>query len=248
MSLILAIGPQNLFVIEQGLKRHRVFLVCLICSVSDFIFIAIGTAAFYYFSQSNQFVDLILNLLLLVFIFNFVWNKLNSSSTFYSFNQSYNEAPTSKVVLRTLAFTYLNPHVYSDTIFIIGGFSRELMLNEKIFFVIGAASASFIYFFSLNARSICSTGTLYRHGIMFCVYRTAAATALKINWRPDNAPAMALPLKLEEVVLSKTVFSSSVNFASHKLTAALSDSVLTSRLTLNSKALRIHHHLERVAS
>ena len=153
MSLILAIGPQNLFVIEQGLKRHHVFLVCLICSVSDFIFIAIGTAAFYYFSQSNQFVDLILNLLLLAFIFNFVWNKLNSSSNFYSFNESYNEAYTGKVILRTLAFTYLNPHVYSDTIFIIGGFSRELMLNEKILFAIGAASASFIYFFSLGYAS-----------------------------------------------------------------------------------------------
>ena len=153
VSLILAIGPQNLFVIEQGLKKHRVFLVCLICSLSDFIFIAIGTVAFYYFSQSNQFIDLILNLLLLAFIFNFVWNKLNSSSTFYSFNEPYNEVPTGKVVLRTLAFTYLNPHVYSDTIFIIGGFSRELMLTEKIFFVIGAASASFIYFFSLGYAS-----------------------------------------------------------------------------------------------
>ena len=153
ISLILAIGPQNLFVIEQGLRRHHVFLVCLICSVSDFIFIAIGTAAFYYFSHSNQFVDLLLNLLLLAFIFNFVWNKLNSSSTFYSFNESCNEAHAGKIVLKTLAFTYLNPHVYSDTIFIIGGFSRELMLNEKIFFVIGAASASFIYFFSLGYAS-----------------------------------------------------------------------------------------------
>ena len=153
MSLILAIGPQNLFVIEQGLKRHHVFLVCLICSVSDFMFIAIGTAAFYYFSETNQFVDLILNLLLLAFIFNFIWNKLNSSSNLYSFNESYNEAHTGTVVLRTLAFTYLNPHVYSDTIFIIGGFPRELMLNEKIFFVIGAASASLIYFFSLGYAS-----------------------------------------------------------------------------------------------
>ena len=85
MSLILAIGPQNLFVIEQGLKRHHVFLVCLICSVSDFIFIVIGTAAFYYFSETNQFVDLILNLLLLAFIFNFIWNKLNSSSKSFHF-------------------------------------------------------------------------------------------------------------------------------------------------------------------
>ena len=51
MSLILAVGPQNLFVIEQGLKRNHVFLVCFICSLSDFIFIAIGTVAFYYFSH-----------------------------------------------------------------------------------------------------------------------------------------------------------------------------------------------------
>ena len=153
MSLILAVGPQNIFVIEQGLKRNHVFLVCLICSVSDFVFIAIGTAAFYYFSQSNPLIDLILNLLLLIFIFNFIWNKLNSSSQLYSFNETYSENYLGKVILKTLAFTYLNPHVYSDTIFIIGGFSRELILNEKILFVVGASTASFIYFFSLGYAS-----------------------------------------------------------------------------------------------
>ena len=153
MSLILAIGPQNLFVIEQGLKRKHVFLVCFICSISDFIFITIGTAAFYYFSQSNPLVDLILNLLLLIFILNFIWNKLNYATHLYSFNEAYSEEYIGKVVLKTLAFTYLNPHVYSDTIFIIGGFSRELIFNEKIFFVIGASTASFIYFFSLGYAS-----------------------------------------------------------------------------------------------
>ena len=153
ISLILAIGPQNLFVIEQGLKRNHVFLVCFICSVSDFIFIVLGTVAFSYFSKSNPFIDLILNLLLLVFIFNFIWNKLNYSSNLYSFNEAYRKEYIGKVVLKTLAFTYLNPHVYSDTIFIIGGFSRELIFNEKIFFVIGASTASFIYFFSLGYAS-----------------------------------------------------------------------------------------------
>ena len=72
ISLILAIGPQNLFVIEQGLKRNHVFLVCFICSVSDFIFIVLGTVAFSYFSKSNPFIELLLNLLLLVFVLNFV--------------------------------------------------------------------------------------------------------------------------------------------------------------------------------
>ncbi len=153
MSLILAVGPQNLFVIEQGLKRNHVFLICFICSISDFIFITIGTVAFYYFSQPNPLVDLTLNLLLQIFILNFIWNKLNNSSHLYSFDKPYGEVYIGKVVLKTLAFTYLNPHVYSDTIFIIGGFSRELVFNEKIFFIIGASTASFIYFFSLGYAS-----------------------------------------------------------------------------------------------
>ena len=153
MSLILAVGPQNLFVIEQGLKRNHEFLVCSICSISDSIFIVIGTAAFYHFSQTNPLVELTLNLLLLIFILNFIWNKLNYSSNLYSFNEAYREEYIGKVILKTLAFTYLNTHVYSDTIFIIGGFSRELIFNEKIFFAIGASTASFIYFFSLGYAS-----------------------------------------------------------------------------------------------
>ena len=152
-SLILALGPQNLFVIEQGLKRNHVFLVCLICSLSDFMFIVIGTTAFYFFSQTNLTIDLALNLLLLIFIFYFIWNKLNTSSEVHSLNMDQRKDPVGKVVLKTLAFTYLNPHVYSDTIFILGGFSREFFLNEKIAFVIGASISSFIYFFSLGYAS-----------------------------------------------------------------------------------------------
>ena len=152
-SLILAIGPQNLFVIEQGLKRNHVFLVCLICSVSDFIIIVIGTTAFHYFSQSNLIANLILNLLLLIFIFYFIWNKLNASSELHALEISFKKDYIRQVALKTIAFTYLNPHVYSDTIFIIGGFSREFMLNEKFTFVIGASISSFIYFFSLGYAS-----------------------------------------------------------------------------------------------
>ena len=152
-SLILAVGPQNLFVIEQGLKRNHVFLVCLICSISDFIFIVIGTTAFYYFSQTDPIVDLILNLLLLIFIFYFIWNKLKVLPEAHSFNMNYKKDPVGQVVLKTFAFTYLNPHVYTDTILIIGGFSREFIFNEKIAFVVGASTSSFIYFFSLGYAS-----------------------------------------------------------------------------------------------
>ena len=152
-SLILALGPQNLFVIEQGLKRNHIFLVCLICSLSDFIFIVIGTTAFHFFSKTNLIADLILNIVLLVFIFYFIWNKLKASPEVQSLNIGYKQDPVGDIILKTLAFTYLNPHVYSDTIFILGGFSREFILNEKIAFVSGASISSFIYFFSLGYAS-----------------------------------------------------------------------------------------------
>ncbi len=68
LSLILAIGAQNIFVIEQGLKKQHIFLVCLICSLSDFILIFVGIFLFHYFVQYfNSIIELIFNLLLIAF-------------------------------------------------------------------------------------------------------------------------------------------------------------------------------------
>ena len=68
LSLILAIGAQNIFVIEQGLKKQHVFLVCLICSISDLILIFLGIFLFHYFTQYfNSTIELIFNILLIVF-------------------------------------------------------------------------------------------------------------------------------------------------------------------------------------
>ncbi len=180
-SLILAIGPQNLFVIEQGLKKNNVFLVCLVCSISDFIFIVIGTTAFYFFSETNLIVDLILNLLLLVFIFYFIWNKLNISPEVHSLNMACKKSTVRGVILKTLAFTYLNPHVYSDTIFIIGGFSREFILNEKIAFVIGASLSSFIYFFSLGYAASYFTNFINNQSSWRLINRTVIAAMFVLS-------------------------------------------------------------------
>ena len=69
LSLILALGAQNVFVIEQGLKKQYIFLVCLVCSLSDLILIFFGIFLFYYFNQYfNSNVELIFNILLLIFI------------------------------------------------------------------------------------------------------------------------------------------------------------------------------------
>ena len=79
LSLILAIGAQNIFVIEQGLKKQHIFLVCLVCSISDLILIFLGIFLFHHFqSFFSPLIELILNLLLLLFLINFIWRKLKS--------------------------------------------------------------------------------------------------------------------------------------------------------------------------
>ena len=93
ISLILAIGAQNIFVIEQGLKKQHVFLVCLICSISDFILIFLGIFLFHYFIQYfNSTIELIFNILLILFLLHFIYSKIkiyNSSVIFNSKKKEY---------------------------------------------------------------------------------------------------------------------------------------------------------------
>ena len=79
LSLILALGAQNIFVIEQGLKKQYIFLVCLICSVSDLILIFLGLFLFEYFKfYFTKNVELIFNILLLIFLIYFIYSKIRS--------------------------------------------------------------------------------------------------------------------------------------------------------------------------
>ena len=154
LSLILAIGAQNIFVIEQGLKKQHIFLVCLICSLSDLILIFIGIFLFHYFVQYfNSFIEIIFNLLLIVFLLYFIYSKIKLFNTEISFESEQNHISKYDIFLKTLGFTYLNPHVYSDTVFILGNFSKKFLLNEKIIFGIGASIASFLFFFLLGYLS-----------------------------------------------------------------------------------------------
>ena len=155
LSLILAIGAQNIFVIEQGLKRQYVFLVCLICSCSDLILIFSGILLFHFFHQYfNIFVELILNILLIIFLIYFIYSKIKSFSVSVSFNIEKKDIARTDIILKTLGFTYLNAHVYSDTVFFLGNFSKNFLFDEKIYFGIGASIASFIFFFLLGYLSM----------------------------------------------------------------------------------------------
>ena len=154
LSLILAIGPQNVFVIEQGLKKQYVFLICLICSISDCFLIFVGIFLFHYFSQYfNSLIELLFNVLLLIFLFHFIYSKFKSRNEYVDLNENKNTIPLINIILKTLGFTYLNPHVYSDTVFILGNFSKNFDLTQKIIFGLGASFASFLFFFLLGYAS-----------------------------------------------------------------------------------------------
>jgi len=154
LSLILAIGAQNIFVIEQGLKKQYVFLVCLICSLSDLLLIFLGIFLFQYFGDLfNPKVELILNILLFVFLGCFIYGKISVQKNKINFNQQIKKISPIGIITKTLAFTYLNPHVYSDTVFFLGNFSKNLLIIDKYYFGIGASIASFLFFFSIGYLS-----------------------------------------------------------------------------------------------
>jgi len=133
LSLILAIGAQNIFVIEQGLKKQFTFTVCFICSISDCFLIYVGIFLFYYFNQYfTSTIELIFNILLLLFLIYFIYSKIKSGSQKINFNQNYKKTNLISIIFKTLGFTYLNPHVYSDTVFFLGNFSKNFLLADKI--------------------------------------------------------------------------------------------------------------------
>ena len=151
LSLILALGAQNIFVIEQGLKKQFIFIVCLICALSDFLLIFLGIFLFQYFENFfSQSIELILNILLLLFLINFIWKKIKLVNKKISIYHTQNKENLVNIIFKTLGFTYLNPHVYSDTVFFLGNFSKSFLLSQKYLFGIGASLSSILFFFSLG--------------------------------------------------------------------------------------------------
>ena len=154
LSLILALGAQNVFVIEQGLKKQYVFIVCLICSISDLILIFLGIFLFEYFNDVfTKQIELLFNILLFIFLLYFIFTKIRSNYSNINFEIKTETYKLKNIFLKTLAFTYLNPHVYSDTVFFLGNLSKNFELTDKYSFGVGASIASFIFFFTLGYLS-----------------------------------------------------------------------------------------------
>lgn len=150
-SLILAIGAQNAFVLKQGLKRQYVFWVCFTCALSDSILIYLGVTGFSKVIINFPIIVDLAKYFGAVFLFfyglkNFYSAIKNSSSL----NPSEIEKNSFlKIISICLAFTWLNPHVYLDTVILIGSISVQFS-NEMYQFAAGAILSSWIFFFSLG--------------------------------------------------------------------------------------------------
>ena len=152
-SLILAIGPQNLFVIEQGLKKNFIFTITSICAVSDVLLIFLGIFIYNFFDFIFWEVEVVLNIILVLFLTKFIKDKIDEFKARYKIKNIKKSKNLKNIILKTLGFTYLNPHVYSDTVFILGNLSKNFKLEDKFYFALGASFASIIFFYSLGYMS-----------------------------------------------------------------------------------------------
>lgn len=149
-SLILAIGAQNAFVLRQGLKKQHVFLVFMICAVSDALLITAGVAGFASVIKQLPWLEPLARYAGVAFLVAYgaksLWQAITASERLSASEQE--AVSATKVALTCLAFTWLNPHVYLDTVFLLGAISTQYP-GQQVEFALGGVSASFMFFSAL---------------------------------------------------------------------------------------------------
>ncbi len=151
-SLILAIGAQNSFVLRQGLIGRHVFTVALFCSLSDALLISVGVAGISIFL--DNYIDLVSDWLFgISAIWLTVYGLIRLRDAVKGKSALVIESASTNGLISTLSIlvilTFANPHVYLDTVVLIGSVSQQFPGNIKVAYVLGASLASFVFFFSL---------------------------------------------------------------------------------------------------
>lgn len=151
LSLIVAIGAQNAFILRQGLLREHVFVLCLICALSDAALIAVGVGGFGSLVAASETATRLVAWAGAAFLFAYGAIALRRAWRPAAM-QAEGGAGTSlaKAVATCLSFTFLNPHVYLDTVVLLGGVSAGHEGLARLGFAAGAVVASFAWFFALG--------------------------------------------------------------------------------------------------
>lgn len=168
MSLIVAIGAQNAFVLRQGLRGEYVLAVCVVCALSDMLLISVGIFFFDVIEYWLSNIGTIMRYLGGAFLLAYAAKSAHSALCHEHVLNPENTAakPLSTTLWVCLAITWLNPHVYLDTVFLMGSISTQYD-GEKGLFAVGAMLASWVLFLSLGygarfLRPLLSTPTSWR--------------------------------------------------------------------------------------
>ena len=152
LSLIVAIGAQNAFVIRSGILRNHIFYIALFCAISDSLLIIIGIAGISFFLK--DFIDEFSNLIFgfsALWLFSYGLLRIRSAliNNYITVDNNSKSSSLLKAISIVAIFTFVNPHVYLDTMILIGSISQQFLDTNRIYFAIGACTASFIWFFSI---------------------------------------------------------------------------------------------------
>ncbi len=150
-GLIIAIGAQNAFVLSQGVRRNFPLQTAFICSLSDGLLILLGVSGVGALVATNPLLAQLATWCGALFLLWYGGRSCRSALQGGSLEASTEAIPSRrKLLLATLALTFLNPHVYLDTFVLIGGLSGQLDQTERYLFGAGAMTASFLWFFALS--------------------------------------------------------------------------------------------------
>ena len=155
-SLIIAIGAQNLFVFNQGLIGKYVMIVCLFCSLSDALLILIGYSGLYLIIENNVILQNFIILISFLWLLGYGVLKIREGMSFDQESNldiqisHTNNRNLYKTILAISGITWLNPHVYLDTVFLIGSISNSVQSEKQFSFLLGTISSSFLFFFFLG--------------------------------------------------------------------------------------------------
>lgn len=150
-ALILAIGAQNAFVIRQGLAKTHVFWLCLFCAVSDAILVSVGVLGFGAIVERMPMLPLIMTLAGAAFLMSYSLLRFRAAWIGdYDVELGGRSKTLSMTIATAAAFTWLNPHVYLDTVGLIGAISTKFATPLHYLYGAGAITASFVFFFGLG--------------------------------------------------------------------------------------------------
>ncbi|HHW7473471.1 TPA: LysE/ArgO family amino acid transporter [Mannheimia haemolytica] len=151
-GLIVSIGAQNAFLLKQGILKQHIFWIALLCFLGDVFLMTIGVLGLGTLIAELPVVSFIISLLGAIFLLSYGSRSFISvfKSGEYLVANGENATSLKKALLITFAITFLNPHVYIDTVVIVGSIGGKLDFNGKIYFLAGALLCSFIWFFGIG--------------------------------------------------------------------------------------------------